>query len=189
MRASLVTSVLCGVLLLAGSGCTGDPAPGASAAASAATVNGLIGLGISQAQQGEYARAEATFRQVLDLDGTNKYAWFNLGYLSQVQRKNDEALVRYDKAITTDPSFTQAMFNKAIILEPQQPQSAIGLYQTILTINPKASTTYARLGLTLLQQGDRAGAAKNFAQALKLDPGLRGSIPPEFGGAGPSRPS
>jgi len=172
-----------------GGGGSPQQVPGADEVASANQVRVLIDQGIAQGKQGQTAQAKATFEKVLTLDATNKYAWFNLGYLAQMSNKPDEAITNYNHALTSDPSYTPAMYNKAIILESRDPDAAMALYQQILTINPKATTTYFRRGLMQLKRGDRTNAAANFQQALKLDPSLRGEVPAEFGGTKTEKPS
>jgi Flp pilus assembly protein TadD len=178
LSTALLTALAWGVL----SACTGGgagtgPTPAVS---SSADVKTLLNLGIQQAGAGQNDTARATFQQVLALDPQNKYAWFNLGYLAQQANAPTEAVTDYDKALATDPNYTPAMYNKAIVLEATDVPGAIALYRKILTINPKASTTHVRLGILLDRTGDKSGAQAEFSSAVALDPQLLSAVPAAY---------
>ena len=61
------------------------------------------------------------------------------------QDSPQSAIKYYDKALASDPEYTPALYNKAILLEPDDLEAAVAIYEQILTIDPKASTTYLRL--------------------------------------------
>jgi tetratricopeptide (TPR) repeat protein len=142
------------------------PTSGQAGAASAAA---LISTGIAQANSRQYQQAETTFRDVFVVSPGNKFAWYNLGLLAQLQNRPSEALADYSHAIATDPSYTPAMYNKAILLESTDPRSALTLYQKITAINPKAATAYLRESFVYNHLGDKAKAQKARAQAVALD--------------------
>ena len=120
----------------------------------------LINAGIAQANAKQYQQAETTFRNVLVLSPKNKFAWYNLGLLAQVQNKAAAALADYSRAISIDPKYTPAMYNKAILLERTNLRSALALYQQITSINPKAATAYLREGLSTSASATRAGPSR-----------------------------
>src|SRR5262249_27601789 len=95
------------------------------------------------------------------------------------QNKGDEdaAVKYYDKALATDPEYTPAMFNKAIILEATDPAKAIALYEKIVSIDPKAATAYLRLSFLYADAGDDAKAKDAHDKAIALDPSLAGVTP------------
>jgi tetratricopeptide (TPR) repeat protein len=189
VKVSLLRSAVCGLVLVVGSACADDsklegfPDPGVTSSSTAGSrVAELIDQGIAQGVAGDYGRAMATFEEVLTLDAGNKYAWFNLGYIAQAQDESDRAMDHYDRALAIDPEYTPAMYNKAILLEEQNPTEAIYLYEQIIEVNPHASTTFVRLGLMQIELGDPVGATEHFNRALALDPDLRSAVPAEFGG-------
>ncbi len=175
MRVPLVGGALAASLLLAG--CTAPapsattPAPQASSSGSVSVAN-LLQLGIAAAQSGDTAQATATFKTVLAVDPGNALANYNLGVLAHQAGDTASAMKFYDAALKTDPNFTSAMYNKAIILEATDPNAAIGLYQKIVGINPKAATAFYRLSVLLEKKGDKAGAKDARDQAIALDPSL-----------------
>jgi tetratricopeptide (TPR) repeat protein len=132
----------------------------------------LINTGIAQANAKQYQQAETTFRDVLVVSPGNKFAWYNLGLIAQMQNETSAALTDYTKAIATDPKYTPAMYNKAILLERTSPQAALALYQLITSINPKAATAYLREGFVYERLGDKTKAGQVRARAVALDSSL-----------------
>ncbi|GAA1792776.1 hypothetical protein GCM10009682_13360 [Luedemannella flava] len=144
----------------------------------------LLQRGIEQGDKHDWESAEKTFRSVLEIDPKNTHGWYNLGVVQQQNRKSREAAASYDKALATDPGFTPAMYNKAIILEGTDRAGAMRLYQQIVLLNPKASTTYLRMGLLQLRTGETSGAQVSFSKAVAIDPKLRDSVPKPYRPAG-----
>ncbi len=135
----------------------------------ASSVAALINTGIAQANAKQYPQAETTFRDVLVLSPHNKFAWYNLGLLAQVQNRTGSALADYAQALSADPKYTPAMYNKAILLERTNPRGALALYQQITSINPKAATAYLREGFVYERLGDKTRAKQARARAIALD--------------------
>jgi Tfp pilus assembly protein PilF len=165
-------------VLLAGCSDSGetDPSPsptstGAEAEA-AATVETLIATGITQAQGGDTAAARTTFSNVLTIDPGNKFAYFNLGIIATMEGSVEDAIANYDKALETDPSYTPAMFNRAILLEPTDPDAALAVYEQIVSIAPNSSTAFLRMSFLLEAKGETDKAAQARESALALDPSL-----------------
>ena len=164
---------------LAGCGSGGSDAASSSHSSSATSAGStahsaaaLINQGIAEANAKQYQQAETTFRDVLVLSPKNKFAWYNLGLLAQVQNKAADALADYSRALSIDPKYTPAMYNKAILLERTNLRSALALYQQITSINPKAATAYLREGFVYQRLGDKSRAKQARARAVALDSSL-----------------
>lgn len=163
------------MVALAGCGSSGagsssaTPAPGPPTPDAVTT---LINTAIAQANAKQYGAAETTLRDVLVLSPGNKFAWYNLGLIAQVQDRASEALADYSQAVRTDSTYTPAMYNEAILLEKPDPHSALTLYQRITSINPKAATAYLRESFVYIRLGDKAKAGQARARAIALDGSL-----------------
>jgi tetratricopeptide (TPR) repeat protein len=140
-----------------------------SAQSGAKSAAALLQAGIAQANAKQYQQAETTFRNVLVVSPANKLAWYNLGVLAQIQNRSASALSAYSRALSIDPRYTPAMYNKAILLERTNPQAALTLYQQITSVNPKAATAYLRESFVYDHLGDKGRAKQAKAQALALD--------------------
>jgi Tfp pilus assembly protein PilF len=161
---------------LALTGCGSGSSKSASTQSSGQTrtssAGALISTGIAQANAKQYQQAETTFRDVLVISPGNKFAWYNLGFIAQVQNHPSAALADYSKALATDPKYTPAMYNEAILLEGVDLHSALALYQRITSINPKAATAYLRESFVYDRLGDKPKASQARAHAVALDKSL-----------------
>jgi tetratricopeptide (TPR) repeat protein len=176
-RRILATAATGLALLLTAAACTGDAGTGAAANPSASGQASLLNEGVNEGLAGKYDAANAIFQQLVAADPNNKLAWFDLGYISQVRNDPATAIADYDHALAADPTYTPAMYNKAILLESSNVDSAIDLYRKILSVDNKASTTHVRLGVLLDRKGDRAGARTEFNAAVAIDASLTGAVP------------
>jgi Tfp pilus assembly protein PilF len=140
--------------------------------ANTAAVQTLLQEGIRQAEAKMFDQATVTFNNVLTLSPNNVFALYNLGVIEQTQNNNAGALAYYNRALNADGTYTPAMYNKAILLEPTDRNAALALYKQIVAINPKASTAYLRMAFIYAKQGQTVLANAARAKAISLDPSL-----------------
>jgi tetratricopeptide (TPR) repeat protein len=173
--AAVIALLTAACLAIAGCGSGGSDhqsssrSSSASANGAATSAAALLSAGIAQANAKQYQAAETTFRNVLVISPRNKFAWYNLGLLAQIQNQTASALSAYSRALSIDPRYTPAMYNKAILLERKDPHAALALYQQITSINPKAATAYLRESFVYGRLGDKRTAAQARARAIALD--------------------
>ena len=173
--AAVIALLTAACLAIAGCGSGGSDhqsSSGSSSASANGTANSaaaLLSAGIAQANAKQYQAAETTFRNVLVISPRNKFAWYNLGLLAQIQNQTASALSAYSRALSIDPRYTPAMYNKAILLERKDPRAALALYKQITSINPKAATAYLRESFVYGRLGDKRTAAQARARAIALD--------------------
>lgn len=136
------------------------------------TVAALLQEGISQAERKEWSTATTTFDDVLALAPRDVYALYNLGLIDQTNGNITGADDYYNQAIAVDAKYTPALYNYAITLETSNPAKAIGLYQKIVAINPKASTAYLRMAFVYAREGETQQARAAQAKAIAIDPSL-----------------
>jgi tetratricopeptide (TPR) repeat protein/SAM-dependent methyltransferase len=141
----------------------------------------LLRLGIAQAQLRHFQQADTTFHDLLAIDPTNKYAWYDLALIAQETNRASAALADYAKAISIDPRYTPAMFNEAILLERASPRAALSIYRRITSINPRAATAFLREGWVYDRLGNRARGAQDHARAVALDATLAAVPAPRSG--------
>ncbi len=106
-----------------------------------------------QAKRKNWPAATTSFKKALAINSSYFYADYDLGWIAQSKGDSSEALSYYKKCLATNAVYTPAMYNEAILLETSDPQQAIGVYQKIVRINPKASTAYLRLALVQAEPG------------------------------------
>ncbi|MGX2996784.1 tetratricopeptide repeat protein [Streptomyces sp. JNUCC 64] len=194
-----------GAAVLVGAGAAGwavathtDLLPGGTGTASATShafdnvdnagrkTDALLESGLLQLRYQDLRTAKATFERVLELDPGNKLAWYNLGVLAQQENRRADALKAYDAALKTDPAYTSALFNKALLLEADDPGEALALLRRAVRADPKASTAHFHIGAALARQGRDAQARDAYRRAVELDTSLRPHVPEPFRPAAPA---
>ena len=80
----------------------------------------LVENGNAAQKAGNYAQAEAIWKQVLEGDPNNVEAYNNLGNALHKQKKLDESIVQYRKAIQLDPNYVDAYYNLGFALKNQK---------------------------------------------------------------------
>lgn len=115
-------------------------------------------------------QAERLLKEALKLDSCFADAWNNLGTLYFNQRKYDEALQYYDKAVQCNPKFLDGYFNRAnTAYELNEHYSALKDIETIINNYPDTSTVFFLQGLVLTRLRRFDDALYSFRQALALD--------------------
>ena len=170
--------------LLVVAGCSGDSddgsSPAASSSSSPSAADTLVQTALGQLDQGDDAKARATFENVLELDADNVYAHYNLGLLAQQAGDDTLAVKHYDAALKTDPKFTAALYNKGIVLEGDDLDASVELYRRAIAIDAGLAPAQMRLGFALLHQGKTDEAEKHLSAGIKLDPSMKDVQAPSY---------
>jgi Tfp pilus assembly protein PilF len=169
-------------LLLGVAACgAADHKSGPSASASpTSAADTLISAGLRSLQSGDNEVAKASFKAALDLDATNVYANYNLGYIAQMDGQDKKALEYYDTALKTDPDFASALYNRAYLTETSDLDEAIALYRRAISAAPNDAAAHMRLGFALLHQGKQSEGEKELGAGIKLDPSMKNVTAPEY---------
>ncbi len=171
-RLARVLAVALAVLALGacsvGNGPAASPAGGTSVSAGDALAKALAAH-----TAGRIDDAVRGYFQVLSLDPTNKFAFYNLGEIAQRQNKLATAEGYYRSALEADANMSAALFNLAIVLTQRgDTTEAIALYRRVIAIDAKSAGAHYNLGLLLRQIGQTAEADRELATAHQLDPKL-----------------
>lgn len=167
--------------LLFVTGCSGgdsDKDPKSTASLSAADT--LVQTALQQLDQGDEAKARATFENVLELDSDNAYAHYNLGLMAQDAGKDKLAIKHYDAALKADPQFTSALYNKGILLENDDLEASVELYRKAIAVDSDLASARMRLGFALLHLGETEEAEKQLSAGVKLDPSMADVKAPSY---------
>ncbi len=125
-------------------------------------------LAASLARSGEFAEAEVHFRSVLEKEPSTQ-AYTGLGIALQQQGKTDEAIARFNDAITEDSNNAAAYDQLGTILVQQgKLEEAVSIYQNLISNVPSAAA-HEELAQVLIRLGrtDEARYQREKAQALK----------------------
>ncbi len=95
----------------------------------------------------------------------------NLGKVLTDQKRYDEALLNFKKAIQIKPNFVEANFNLGRLYEQMDEKDrAIAQYRKSIRINPNYVDAYNNLGALLLSQDKTDEAIEQFRTALQISP-------------------
>jgi predicted O-linked N-acetylglucosamine transferase (SPINDLY family) len=96
-----------------------------------------------------------------------------LGTFLRGERRYEEAVVAYQRAILADPGRADTMFNLALAYEGLgQAENALASYQAGLQIEPDRAEAYANVGCLLRAMDMPTGAIQALEHAIALDPKL-----------------
>jgi Flp pilus assembly protein TadD len=161
----------------------------ASTGQATSVADALLQAGLKQGEIRDFAGAEATFKRVLDLEPKNKLAWYNLGVVAQHNNRTADARKAYDHALGVDPHFKSALYNKALLVEQEDPDQAVELLQRVVATDSKAATAYLHLGQALAKKGRDEAARDAFVKAAQADPSLEQLVPDQFRDSASAAPS
>jgi tetratricopeptide (TPR) repeat protein len=131
-----------------------------------------VQAGLQAQQAGNLDEAAKQYREALGYDPQNKYAYYDLGVIDQVQGRPQSAESNYRLALTIDPDFTVALYNLAILRTDVDPQEAITLYQHVVRIDRNWAAAHFNLGVLLRKVGKNAEGDAEVLIGTQLDPTL-----------------
>lgn len=141
----------------------------------------LLQAGLEAHAQGDLVAAQEAYLQVIELAPQNRFAYYNLGVISQVQGDPVGAEARYRTAIQIDPDFVDALFNLAILRSAAgADDEAIQLYEHIIEVDTTHAAAHLNLGFLLIERGDEELGRAELDEAVRLDPTLEDRIDPEL---------
>jgi superkiller protein 3 len=130
-------------------------------------------LGLTLLNMGRPVDAQAEFQTAVDLDKTIPDLQHNVGVALAQQRRFDDAIAAYKKALTfptyTTPEVAYYNMGEAYI-QLGKPLEAQESFRAALQLEPTMVAAHYGLGLVLSQGGRRDEARAAFRQARDLDP-------------------
>jgi tetratricopeptide (TPR) repeat protein len=132
----------------------------------------LLLLGsLSWRQSSRWHDSETLFRYVLAQRQDIPEVHNNLGFVLVNQRRVDEGMAEYRKALDIKPDFTKAVNNLGLALLGQgRHAEAMAQFRKALDLEPDYAFGHNNLGLTLMYLGRPAEALPHFQRAVALAP-------------------
>lgn len=122
-------------------------------------------------RSGEYDRAEAIYREILEIIPDDPNALHYLGVLRHQQNRNDEALELIRRAAERLPGDSGPWVNLGnVLLEAQRFDDAIDAYKQAADHAPDNVRIYNNLGLLHSRRGSFDLAEASYQRALDLSP-------------------
>jgi tetratricopeptide (TPR) repeat protein len=139
-------------------------------------VEGMFYVGNTFHSRKLYAQAQEAYESVLKLLTDDSVirrvvVWRNLGNVLRTQRRNEEALAAYERALAIQPDYASAWRNKGSLFRNQRRYAeALAAYDRALEIEPDYAYAWNGKGKTLSDMGQPAAALAAYEHALELDP-------------------
>jgi len=137
-----------------------------------------LNAGLAAQAAGNLTEAATDYKSAVAADAQNKYAYYDLGLVEQLNGQSAASEVNYRATLQLDPTFVPALFNLAILQTTPSPFDAEELYRQVIGLEPKDATAYLNLGFLLRSQGDVTEGNMDLHTAELLDPSLASRIPP-----------
>jgi len=131
-------------------------------------------LGLCLVRMGRYEQAAEHYRTALDLfpdDPRSVMLYCNLGYALAAQKRLDEAIVQYLRALELDPRHLTTHLNLASALAGQgKVDQAIELCHTALEIDPKSARAHYELGQLYYNTNQLHEAITHWRKTIEINP-------------------
>jgi tetratricopeptide (TPR) repeat protein len=149
--------------------------PGVALAAAGAAAVALAAL--TWRQLPAWHDSVSLWQHALGVARDNPVARLNLGLAFEQQGNDKEAAAQYREAIRLDPRFARALGNLGNLLLRRggPPNEALRLLREACRAAPGSALMRTNLANALLRQGQLDEAARQFNEAIRLDPALVGA--------------
>ncbi|HET8568875.1 MAG TPA: tetratricopeptide repeat protein [Candidatus Limnocylindria bacterium] len=147
---------------------TGAPKTSAQLAAEA------LERGVQAQNSGKTEEALVAYFETLSREPKNKIAFYNLGQIYRLQRKNAIAEGYYRQSLEIDPEYTPALFGFGYTrLSVGAWQEAADANRRVIAKEPNNAAAHFNLALALRALGQEAEAQREFGVAKQLDASLQ----------------
>ncbi len=150
----------------------------------------MLEEGADLLEQGNYEEALDRFNTVIEMY-ENPEVYYNIGYIKASQKKYDESIIAFRRAIKIDEKFARAyralgevylktgqkdraeeMMQRAgeVYMEQNKTREAEIAFQEVLKLNPNTTNIYNSLGILYRRNKQYEKAITAYEKALRVDP-------------------
>lgn len=134
----------------------------------------LLGAASALLAQGKLEFATRKIDEAEKLEPLSSEVPLARGRISERAGRTREALGYYERAVTANPSDTRPRARLAnVAIQLDMMEVAAAQFTALLAMGYEPARTHFGLGRVAQARGDRTTAAREYRQALALDPGLR----------------
>lgn len=128
-------------------------------------------LGLACLQLGDLRQAETFLLQALTLDPTSVNTICDCATLRVQQKRYQEALPLFEKALELNHNHADALNNLGeTLIEMNRPQAALPYFERLALIRPNSPQPLRRVAETHYKLGNVDAAIQHFRRAITLDP-------------------
>jgi tetratricopeptide (TPR) repeat protein len=123
-------------------------------------------------KDGDLEGAEATYRQIIDLEPDHADGYIGLGSSLVLQARLDEALDSYTKALSITPDSAEALIGMGSInYRKGDYQTAVELYRSAVSLDSRNPNALWGFAISLNELGQGSQALEYLERILELVPG------------------
>lgn len=120
---------------------------------------------------GDLAKAEMSYKKVVELDSTFYKAYNALGSIYDRTDRLDEAIANFREAIHFKPDYAHAYYNLGNLLyRKNQTEEAIAAYKEAIRLDPQHSKALNNLGAIYMMSKKYDAAVQTFEKTLQVEP-------------------
>lgn len=109
-------------------------------------------------------------KKIIKIDSP-KGLWYNLGRFYSEQGNYTGSIAAFDRALSIDPNFIEALNSKAYVLRDVGNFSqAIKVFNKVIEKDPEHKWAWNNIGYSLTQLGNVSDSINYFDKALEIDP-------------------
>lgn len=136
------------------------------------TAEGLISLGGSKANQGDYKGALTDYNQALLIDPNNVDAYFRRASTRYQLGDKQGSIEDFTHVLELSPDNAIAYYFRGVVrAELMGFQAAVGDIEKAISLDANNALFYLGRGLIRYAQGDSPGAITDFTESIRLKPG------------------
>ena len=120
---------------------------------------------------GVWKNDQTLFTDVIEKYPTVALAYNNRGSFFWEEKKYDQALADYNKAIDLRPIYPDALNNRGVVyLDKKNYQAAINDFNQVIELEKSYAPAYSNRGVAFMETGMNAEARSDFNKALEIKP-------------------
>ena len=119
-----------------------------------------------------YESAAARLEKLAEIDPEDSTIFYNLGVAYTFLKKEEEALVQFQKSVDLNPNYAQAWYNMGQIslIKNRDVSHALHCFERAVLIRPDYISAHHQRGIAFELLGDQAKALSCWRTTLELDP-------------------
>ncbi len=130
----------------------------------------LVSLGTAYIGERRYEDALPLLQRALEMEPGNSAALFALGRMAWERGDDEDAASYLAQALRLQPRYDMWLHLASIELHRKRLEAAEAAARQALAMNPAGAGAHIAMGAIFLQKGDKAGAASEFREELRLHP-------------------
>ena len=134
-------------------------------------IQSLLQQSLSYINNGNNEAAQKLLNKLLQVQPKNVDAIHLLAIIHKDEKKYDQSLTYFDRAIKLDPTFSQIWYNKALLLQDHdQFEKAISCYEKAISLDPMNHDAWVNRGNAFLKLSQHQEAINSYKKAIQLTP-------------------